>query len=85
MKVMKDIFSVVQYLEKLHELHNDLSFLQERMKIEINQRLVTNSHGKSEYVIHIRNVRQTFNHGILVKKFLEIKFNQNVWIKQSMN
>ena len=24
----------VQYLKKLHELHNDLSFLPERMKIE---------------------------------------------------
>ena len=77
---------VVQYLEKLHELHNDLSFLREKMKIEINQRLATNSHGKSEYVIHIRNVRQTFNHGILVKKvFRVVKFNQNAWIKQSMN
>ena len=40
----------VQYLEKLHELHNDLPFLPERMKIE---KLVTNLHDKTEHVIHI--------------------------------
>ena len=30
----------VQYLEKLHELHNDLSFLPERIKIEKVENLV---------------------------------------------
>ena len=35
-KVIKDIFSKSMFniLKKLHELHNDLSFLPERMKIE---------------------------------------------------
>ena len=32
----------VQYPEKLHELHNDLPFLPERMKIERVEKLVTN-------------------------------------------
>ena len=32
----------VQYLEKLHELHNDLPFLPERMKIEKVEKFVTN-------------------------------------------
>ena len=31
-----------QYPEKLHDLHNDLSFLPERMKIEIDENLITN-------------------------------------------
>ena len=44
----------VQYSEKLHGLHNDLPFLPERMKIEKIEKLVTNSHYKTEYVIHIR-------------------------------
>ena len=34
----------VQCPEKLHDLHNDLSFLSERMKIEKVEKLVTNSH-----------------------------------------
>ena len=40
----------VQYPEKLHELHNDLPFLPERMKIE---KLVSYLHDKTEHVIHI--------------------------------
>ena len=46
----------VQYPEKLHDLHNDLPFLPERMKIEKVEKLVANLHDKSEYVIHIRNL-----------------------------
>ena len=38
----------VQYLEKLHELHNDFPFLLDRMKIEKVQKLVANLHNKSE-------------------------------------
>ena len=36
----------VQYLEKLHELHNDLLFLLEKMKIEKIKRLLANLHDK---------------------------------------
>ena len=32
----------IQYLEKLHEVHNDLPFLLERMKMEKVEKLVTN-------------------------------------------
>ena len=38
----------VQYTEKLHELHNDLQFLPERMKIEKVKKLVANLHDKTE-------------------------------------
>ena len=55
----------VQYPEKLHELHNNLPFLPERMKIEKVQKLVTNLHDKTEYVIHIRNLKQALNHGLI--------------------
>ena len=34
----------VQYPEKLHDLHNDLPFLPERMRIEKLKRFVTNLH-----------------------------------------
>ena len=46
----------VQCPEKLHEVHNDLPFLPERMKLGKIEKLVTNLHDKSEYVIHIRNL-----------------------------
>ena len=58
----------VQYLEKLYELHNDLPFLPERTKIEKVEKLVANVHDKTEYVTHIRNLKQTLNHGLVFKK-----------------
>ena len=72
----------VQYLEKLHELHNDLPFLPERMKIEKVEKLVANLHDKPEYVIHIRNLKQALNHTLVLRKFHRvIRFNQNAWLK----
>ena len=72
----------VQYLEKLHELHNELPFLTERVKIEKVEKLVANLHDKTEYVIHIRNFKQTLNHGLFLKNVHRVvKFNQNAWLK----
>ena len=45
----------VQYLEKLHKLHNDLPFLHERMNIKRVEKPVANLYDKNEYVVHIRN------------------------------
>ena len=58
----------VQYPEKLHELHNELPFLLERMKLEKVEKLVPNLHDKTKYVIHIRNLKQALNHGLILKK-----------------
>ena len=43
----------VQYSGNLHNLHYDLPFLPERMKIGKFEKLVANFHDKTEYVIHI--------------------------------
>ena len=51
-----------QYIEKSHEFYNDLPFLPERRKIEKVEKLVANLHNKTEYVIHIRNLKQALNH-----------------------
>ena len=49
-KVIKNILEVgAQYPQKLHELHNDLLFLPERMKIEKVEKLATDLHDKTEY------------------------------------
>ena len=72
----------VQYPENLHNLHNDLPFLPKRMKIEKFEKFVANLHDKTEYVIHIRNSKQTLNHGLVWKTLRKtIKFNQNAWLK----
>ena len=46
-------------------------FLPERMKIEKVERLVSNIHNKTEYVIHIRHLKQILNHGLILKIFIE--------------
>ena len=62
----------------------DLLFLPERKKIKNVEKLVTNLYNKNEYVIHIRNRKQTLNHGLIVKKVHRvIKFNQKDWLKPS--
>ena len=53
--------------KKLHEFDNDLPFLLERRKFEKVEKLVTNLHKKTEYVIHIRNLKQETNHALILK------------------
>ena len=57
-------------------------FLPKRIKLEKFEKLVANLHDKTEYVIHIRNLKQALNHGLILKKVHRvIKFNQKAWPK----
>ena len=58
----------VQYSETLHNLHKDLPFWSERMKIKEVAKFVANWHDKIEYVIFIRNLKQALNHGLIFQK-----------------
>ena len=52
------------------------------MKIEKVKKLVANLHDQTENVIHIRNLKQALNHGLVLKKVHRvIQFNQNVLLK----
>ena len=52
------------------------------MKIEKVEEPVPNIHDKTEYVIHIRNLKQALNHGLELKTVHRIiKFNQKAWLK----
>ena len=67
----------MQHHEKLHEFHSYWLFLPKKIKIEKVTKPVTNLPGKTEYVIHIRNLKQALNHGLNLKKIHRvIKFNQ---------
>ena len=48
----------VQYLENIHNLHNDVPFSPKIIKIEKFEKLAANLYDKEEYVIHIRNLTQ---------------------------
>ena len=50
--------------------------------METVEKLVANLHDKTEYVIHMKNLKQALNHGLVLKKVHRIiKFNQNAWLK----
>ena len=52
------------------------------MEVEKVQMFITILHYKTEYVIHIRSVKQALNHGLILKTFHKvIKFDQNAWLK----
>ena len=51
---------------KITWLHNNLPFLPERMKIEKVEKLVANLNDKTEYVIHIKSLKQALNHGLVL-------------------
>ena len=53
------------------------------MKIENIEKLAANLHDKIKFSMHIRNLKQALNHGLVLKKVYKvIKFNQNAWLKQ---
>ena len=51
----------------MHERHNDLLFLPERIKIKTVEKIVANLDHKI-YVVHIRNIKQALNHGLVLEK-----------------
>ena len=83
-KDMRDIFSKLMF----NILKNDMNFImiyhfhQKNMKIKKIEKLVTNLHDKTEYVIYIRNLKQALDHELILKKVHRVvKFNQSAWLK----
>ena len=72
----------VEYLKKLHDLHSDLAFLPERMKIYKCTKLVCNLYDKENHVVHMRALKQALMHGLKLKKVQKvIQFHQEAWLK----
>ena len=72
----------VKYPKELHENHNELPFLKERIKIGMVEKLVPNLKRKKRYVVHIKALEQALKHGSQLKKVHRvIKFQQSRWMK----
>ena len=56
----------ISYPRDLHDSHNDLPLMCERMKIDDIEKLVPNLHNKRNYVIHIRALDQALAHGLIL-------------------
>ena len=65
-----------EYPKILHDLHSDLPFLPERMKINKCCKLVCNLYDKNNYVAHKRSSKQALDHTLILKKVhIVIQFN----------
>ena len=54
----------VKYPKDLHENHNELPFLVEKMKIGREDKLVPNLKRKKEYEVYIKALDQALKHGL---------------------
>ena len=65
----------------VHDFHNDLLFLPDRIKIGKVEKLIAILYNEKN-VIHIRKLKQALNNGLILKKVHRvIKFNQEAWLK----
>ena len=72
----------VKYPKRLYELHSELPFLSERIKVNKCKKLVCNLFNKKKYVVHINALKQALKHGLKLKKIHRvIEFNQKAWLK----
>ena len=67
----------VSYPKQLHNPHNDLPFMCERM-----EKLVPNIRDKKNYIIHIQALNQALQHGLRLDRIHQaIEFDQLSWLK----
>ena len=72
----------VSYPKELHNQHNDLPFVCERMEINGVEKLVPNLRDKKNYVIHIQALNQVLQHGLRLDRIHRvIEFDQLPWLK----
>ena len=72
----------VEYPKELHENHNKLPFLTERMEIGRVEKLVRNLKDKMEYVVQIKSLDQALKRGLKLKAVHRvIEFHQSKWMK----
>ena len=71
----------VEHLKELHENHNQLPFLAERMKIGRGE-IIINLKDKKGYVVHINALNQALKHRLKLKKIhWVIEFQKSKWMK----
>ena len=72
----------VSYPRSLHDSHNDLPFMCEKMVIGGVEKLVPNLRDKKNCIIHIRALDQALKHGLVLERIHRaIEFNQYPWMK----
>ena len=72
----------VSYPKELHNPHNDLPFMCERMEINGVEKLVPILRDKKNFVIHIQALNQVLQHRLRLDRIHRvIEFDQSPWLK----
>ena len=75
----------IHYLKELHDSHNDLTFMCERMKINGVEKLIP-LYDKKRYVIHITALEQALKHRLVLERIHKaIEFKQSAWMKECID
>ena len=73
----------IAHPRELHDYHNPLPFMCERMVIGRVEKLAPNLYYKKRYVIHIRALDQALKHGLVLEQMHRaIEFTQSAWMKE---
>ena len=73
----------VRYPKELHDYHNDLPFMCAKMKINGVDKLVPNLYHKRKYVIHVKDLKQAIDHGLVLERIHRcIEFKQSAWMRE---
>ena len=73
----------IAYPRELHNYHNNLPFMCERMVIGGVEKLVPNLYYKKRYLIHIRALDQALKHGLVLERiYRAMEFTQWAWMKE---
>lgn len=76
------ILADIEYPPELHDLHNDLPFCVESLKIGKVKKLVPNLFHKQNYCCHYLLLKQAVRFGLRLKKIHKIiKFKQGYWLR----
>lgn len=71
----------VDYPNVLHDDHNDLPFLPEKVE-QVSGKLVAHSGNRRNYIVHYLALKQALGHGLkLLKINRALKFKQSAWLK----
>ena len=72
----------VSYPQELHDPHNNLPFMCERIEINGVKKLVPNLQDKKNCIIHIQALNQALQHGLILDRIHRlIELDQSPWLK----
>ena len=76
----------VKYPTDLHDSHNDLPFMCDKMEISKVEKLVPDLKDKKNYVIQIQALDQALMHGLVLERIHRaIEFNETDWMKPNID